>query len=402
MTADYTEAQRAEGKIGIAIQRLVDKYVFHCRILEQFQLRERPAVGTLAVTVSGDHIELLYNAAFVLNTPMVQLAGVLLHEVHHVVFGHLFADPEEHPDRWARVVAEEVTANEFIKEPLPDGAMRLADFPCLGPMQATVERYNILKQEAVRRRIAVPAGQPLGKGRGSGGSTLDDHAVWEEGQDRAKVKATVECVVQDVVLEVGVDCVPADLKDALLSMGVGQYNLRGDQRGCLDWRRLLRRYAGQILQRRTVYSRPSRRFPELVGIMPGQRRQVERPRVMAVIDTSGSVTSDLLEMIDAELAQLAKHDVVLVVECDTKVHKVYDYDAPLKAVHGRGGTDFRPPLAREFLQKHRPDLIVYFTDGFGPAPQHAPRIPLVWCLVPGGQCPARWGRVIQMGGKSHR
>jgi predicted metal-dependent peptidase len=402
MTADYTEAQRAEGKIGIAIQRLVDKYVFHCRILEQFQLRERPAVGTLAVTVAGDRIELLYNAAFVLNTPMAQLAGVLLHEVHHVVFGHLFADPEEHPDRWARLVAAEVTANEFVKEPLPEGAILLKGFPQLAPLQSTNERYAILKDVKTRRQIAGPAGQPPGKGRGSGGSTLDDHAVWEEGQDRAKVKATVECVVQDVVLAVGMDRVPEGLKDALRSMGVGQYDLCGDRRGHLDWRRLLRRYVGQILDRRTAYNRPSRRFPALVGIMPGKCRQAARARVMAVIDTSGSVTPDLLEMINAELAQLAKHYAVLVVECDTKVHKVYDYDAPLKAVHGRGGTDFRPPLAREFLRKRRPDLIVYFTDGRGPAPEQAPRIPLVWCLVPGGQRPAGWGRLIHMDGKSGR
>ena len=159
---------------------------------------------------------------------------------------------------------------------------------------------------------------------------------------------------------------------------------------------------GQILQSRTVYSRPSRRFPDMVGIVPGKRRQGERPRVMAVIDTSGSITPQLLELISAELGMLARHHAVLVVECDAKVQKVYDYDSPLTVVHGRGGTNFGPPLESKFLRKHRPDLIVYFTDGFGPAPQRGPRIPLVWCLVPGGQRPAGWGRVIQMGGKPRR
>jgi hypothetical protein len=46
-------------------------------------------------------------------------SGVLLHEVHHVVFGHVVADPDDFPDRWARIVAEEVTVNEFVTEPLP-------------------------------------------------------------------------------------------------------------------------------------------------------------------------------------------------------------------------------------------------------------------------------------------
>ena len=37
--------------------------------------------------------------------------------------------------------------------------------------------------------------------------------------------------------------------------------------------------------------------------------------------------------------------------------------------------------------------MVYFTDGFGPAPAEPPPVPVVWCLVPCGQPPAPWGRV---------
>ena len=409
MTSNYTESQRAAGKINTTIRRVADKYVFHCRVLEQFKIRERPAVGTMAVMVDGDYISLLYNANFVLGTPMAQLVGVLLHEVHHVVFGHVCANPVDYPDRWARTIAEEVTVNEFVKEPLPDGLILLKDFPCLSPMQSTDQRYDRLKREAVRGTIAVPVGQALGEGQGSSGRTPDDHTMWEEGsQDRDKSKATVESMIQDVVLEVGLDRVPDELKDALRKIGIGntsgggQSDLLGGQRGRLDWRRLLRRYAGQILQVRTVFNRPSRRFPNLVGIVPGRYRQAGRPRVMTVIDTSGSITPELLELISAELALLARHYTVIVVECDTRIHKVYDYNAPLTAVHGRGGTDLRPPLTSKFLRKHRPDLVVYFTDGFGPAPQLAPKEQVVWCLVPGGRRPAGWGRVIQMGGESTR
>jgi predicted metal-dependent peptidase len=236
---------------------------------------------------------------------------------------------------------------------------------------------------------------------------LDDHTVWDEAQrDAANAKATVESVLGDVAMEVGLDRVPDELKDALRKMGIGdtpgdgQYDLLGGRPGQLDWRRLLRRYVGQILQVRPTFSRPSRRFPNLVGIVPGKCRQGERPRVMAIIDTSGSITPELLESISAELALLARHHAVIVVECDAMVHAVYEYLGPLGAVHGRGGTDFRPPLVRNFLRKHRPDLVVYFTDGFGPAPLRGPQVPLAWCLVPGGRRPATWGRVIQMGCES--
>ena len=398
MSSIYSEAQRAAGKINIAIQRLADRYPFHCKVLEQFKIHERPSVGTIAVMVGDNNLSLVYNSAFVLGTPMAELVGVLLHEVHHVVFGHVCADPADYADRWARVVAEEVTANEFIKEPLPDGAILLEEFPSLSPLQSTQERYDILKTETVR--------QPLGDDQGSNG-TLDNHMVWEKGQqDSETPKATIESVLHDVVLEVGPDRVPSELKDALGKIGIGntagggQYDVHGGRRGRLDWRRLLRRYAGQILQVRAVFNRPSRRFPDLVGIVPGKCRQTGRPRVMAIIDTSGSITPELLELISAELGLLARHYEVIVVECDAQIHSVHQYRAPLTSVHGSGGTDLRPPLASEFLQEHRPDLIVFFTDGGGPAPERAPRVPLIWCLVPGGQRPADWGRMIQMGSES--
>ena len=110
------------------------------------------------------------------------------------------------------------------------------------------------------------------------------------------------------------------------------------KQGQLDWRHLLRRYVGQLFQVRPVFNRPPRRFPSLVGIIPGKRRESERPKIMAVIDTSASITPELLQQIDAELAGLARHYTVTVVECDAMIHAVYAYRA-IKSVSGRGGTD---------------------------------------------------------------
>ena len=123
MTEDYSDTQQAEGKIQVALSRLAADYPFHVKIIEQFEVVSRPEVETMAVTVSGDHLLLLHNSDFVLETPADQLGGVLLHEVHHVVLGHLLADPADFPDEWARIVAQEVTVNEFVKEPLPEGVM---------------------------------------------------------------------------------------------------------------------------------------------------------------------------------------------------------------------------------------------------------------------------------------
>jgi len=149
---------------------------------------------------------------------------------------------------------------------------------------------------------------------------------------------------------------------------------------------------------RPTYARPSRRWPDLVGIIPGQARQARKPKILAVIDTSASITGELLTLIDRKLRHLAKNNEVLVVECDCRIGGVYAYDRRhgLRDVQGRGGTDLRPPFEEDFLRQHQPDLVVYLTDGCGPTPTYKPSIPVIWYLVPGGQIPTVWGRIIHM------
>lgn len=63
----------------------------------------------------------------------------------------------------------------------------------------------------------------------------------------------------------------------------------------------------------------------------------------------------------------------------------------LKMVHGRGGTDLRPPFEAQFPAKVRPDVIIYFTAGGGLAPDRPPLTPVIWCLTPEGSRPVAWG-----------
>jgi predicted metal-dependent peptidase len=116
---------------------------------------------------------------------------------------------------------------------------------------------------------------------------------------------------------------------------------------------------------------------------------------MAAVDTSASVSPELLEQISAELKRLAEDYDVLVVECDAEIQSVYPY-RPLESVRGRGGTDLCPPLKPEFLRQHDVDLAIYFTDGFGDAPEKPPGIPVVWCITENGECPVEWGREVRM------
>lgn len=447
--SNYTDAEMAEGKVRLGIDRLAGGFPFHAAVLENLTLVCRPEVGTMGVTVSGDHVRLCFNPAFVLDVTGDELGGVLLHEVHHVLFGHVVADPADYPDEWARTVAEEVTVNEFVRLPLPGEPITLDRVPGLPPMESTDQRYRRLERIRRRGRIGSPTepgsaggGEAADRHAGGGagntngvrlttvpdaipgsntrsrggkdpvgcrrrsdelGRTVDDHGVWAEARrEPGRSKHAIREVIEQALFAVGRDGLPAGLHEAVEALGVGtkpgqdEERIDTHRRGRLDWRRLLRRHVGRALEIRPMFHRPPRRFPELAGILPARGRRSARAAIMAIIDTSGSITPDLLKLIAAELAGLARRYRVTVVECDATVHRVYRFAGRLKSVLGRGGTDLRPPLEPWFLGKHRPDLIVFFTDGLGPAPAVAPGRPVVWCLTPGGVAPAKWGRVIPM------
>jgi predicted metal-dependent peptidase len=412
----YTPAHLAAGAIKRAALRLADKYLFHTKVLEKFRLAESSTVGTMGVSASGEGVLLLFDPEFVLSLPIDQLRGVLLHEVHHVVLGHLGLDWKDHPDSWAITVAMELSVNEFVREPLPGDCVTLDQFPGFPPMESTQQRYERLRRIPQRDRLplqqlviilrGVCPKSPGGKsGKGGRGSVvvLDDHGVWQELGPRER-QALADLVGEAAEESGGM---PKELRDALSRSSVSTRsvgNVPGDgvqiladaTAGKVDWRTVLRRYVGQVLRPRPVYHRPPRRFPHLVGILPGRRRGRSQASVVAVLDTSGSVGPDELERINGELLRISKVRPVQVVEADCEVQRVGRYKGRLDSVLGRGGTDFRPALDPEFLRGLRAELVVYFTDGLGPAPEKPPPCPVIWCLVPGGEVPAPWGRVVRM------
>ena len=393
MSPNFSSDRLAAGAVRVAIVRLAAAYPFHARVLEKFQLVPSPAVETMGVCATTHGVSLFYNRDFVRGLSADVLGGVLLHEVHHVVLGHLGLHTADFPDHWAFVVACEVSVNEFVKLPLPDGVIRLEQFPDLPPMESTLEWYRRLSRVPQNARFSIG---------GSGGSprVIDDHLIWGGSDDPDAVREAVAALLNAAAAEAG--GVPAELQEAMRAVGRGTagqvYILSGGADGVLDWRQLLRRYVGRLTQPRGTFTRPPRRFPHLVGVVPGSVRRPQDAAVVAVLDTSGSIDEPTIEAIDGELRRIARTRAVVVVEADCVVHRTYPYAGALDHVHGRGGTDFCPALDRRFLAPLKPEVVVYFTDGFGPAPESPPPWPLVWCLVPGGEPPAEYGRVIRMNG----
>lgn len=119
-------------------------------------------------------------------------------------------------------------------------------------------------------------------------------------------------------------------------------------------------------------------------------------------DTSGSVD-------DQELALDLAHVRRVIRECNPKETLVSFVDTQVRNVQrftrgqavkfdpaGGGGTDFRPGV--KWAESVRPDLLVYFTDGWGSFPDAEPGFPVIWVLVGRGainESDVPWGHVVR-------
>ncbi len=129
--------------------------------------------------------------------------------------------------------------------------------------------------------------------------------------------------------------------------------------------------------------------------MPGRVRD-KSWRVFFMRDTSGSMSTESLEIAVGELNHMLRADEgmeVRYMDGDAAVHRDIllrpGDEIPLTAV-GRGGTDFDAYF--DYMKQYayddstRPDIVIVYTDGYAPAVGEEHRLPLdipvIWLVTP--------------------
>ncbi len=416
------------------------KYPYYAAILAKLAPVGDPSVGRMAVSLYGGRFFLHVNVDAFLREPQF-LRGVLLHEVHHVALGHLthpkFADAEE-PELME--LAIEMSANEYIEEPLPP-AVTWRAYSAVGirPAQSTRERYEILVRwaQANGKRPRPTPGE-------EGWGTVDDHRFFPRGKAMpgavAQNAILVDRAVRDAREERARNRPPPPPLPSAPPKGRGRprekpmapsTNADGDDdrdahedeadetsrpylvagrtaarlveelfdttrapTHVMDWRAALSLFAARARSPVHTWSRPSRRFPSRVFEVPGRSwapRPSENPRLLVAIDTSLSMTRAELEEIARHLIVVGERATVIVAECDAAVSRVYPFGGKLECVVGRGGTDLRPVFAPDVLGAHDIDGVVYFTDGDGPFATEPAPVPTLWVLTKPLAFRCEWG-----------
>ncbi|MFO0627622.1 MAG: VWA-like domain-containing protein [Polyangiales bacterium] len=380
------------------------------------------AVGLRHRDAPHGRLVLMVNPAYFAAHPEHRV-GVLLHEVQHVVLGHL-ASESLHRATHPRLVeiAMELSANEPITDPLPPGGVTLDLFERYGVRegQSTLERYVLLRDAWARGELKLQdhwlsrmwdLHRPGRRGeRCAGvGDLVDERSdgATEESWGRdgwglggesspreiARMRAAIQAHLRGP--RGGDDDLrdPASLRNGAKALErVLVHTAEGAR---LVWPRVLRAAFPAVRRVTPDYLRPNRRFQARVGEVPGRRRRTPPPRILAAVDTSGSMSGDALDRCAREVARLARHARVLVAECDAAVHRVRPAGPQIQSLLGGGDTDFSPVFA-EARARGGVDGVVYFTDGRGALPDVPPGLAVLWVITHDDPVDLPWGTVVRL------
>jgi predicted metal-dependent peptidase len=385
------------------------KYPYYVAILAKMSPVADPSVTRMAVSLHAGRFYLHINVDAFLAEPQY-LRGVLLHEVHHVVLGHLThpkfeiaAEPE------LMDLALETSANEYIEEPLPNPIVWRA-YAAAGMRagQSTIERYETLVAH-LRTTGARPRPAPGSGGTHGTPGPLDDHRFLRQGERLPGGVPQTESLVRDALENAN----PSSARDderpegSALIAGRAPGRLLEELSGraerpedYIDWKAALRMFVARARAPVHTYARPSRRFPNLVGLWPGRHyvpRLLTKPRLLVAIDTSLSMSSKELAEVGRQLGEMAKQATLIIAECDVEIARMYPFSGTLSHVAGRGGTDLRPVFDPEVLGATKADGVIYFTDGDGPVPDDPPPRPTLWILTKPHEFHCRWGHRSWLG-----
>jgi predicted metal-dependent peptidase len=386
--SDYA---RAESRLAASRQRLSMSHPFFASLLLMSEVR----ISTSVPTAGTDGIRIMVNPEFANSLRREELDGILVHEVLHCALLHVPRRGMRDLKLWN--VAADIQVNGKVCScpglALPTGVVVDDALAHL----SVEDIYQILD----RRRLEGKATPSLG--------CQDLIPIGVSTSDSSDGKATDSTRLTPSQMQEHWQSAVGLARERARSLGFGDTGEAvlanfDTAMSTVNWRHELWRH---ITSNADDFAGFDRRL--IARGLYTETLECDSLTVEACIDTSGSITSDLLGMFVAELSAilLAYPFISSCVRwCDTVLSKPVAVQAGMRLpkLSGGGGTDFRPFFAAlESDPQPRPSgncLAIYFTDGYGRFPPHPPsRHRVVWVVSPGGAPSSAFpfGDVIRIG-----
>jgi predicted metal-dependent peptidase len=376
----------AETKLSFARLIAVRQFPYFTAAIMSLAPREVPA-GSLKTVAVTEHHALLWDRVYLDTLLPVELAADLVHEIMHILRNHARRCRALGADQKLFNAASDMEINCGLVE-----AKIQFKPPFVHPKDINApdgllaeEYYALLQQQQAQGKPAPGNSDPdAANGRcGSGGGwsvpgepDLTDPANRSESEIAAVQRATAE-EIKNHVAKHGQGSVPA---------GWVQWADVTLQPPRIPWEvKLARAVRRAIATRAGVVDRTYRKRSRIQGglgfgagspVLAGTFAPI--PRVGFAIDTSGSMGTKELTRAVSEGAAILKTVGAQVdfVSCDARVHANIAVRTPeeiLKHCKGGGGTDFRPVFDAFERKRPPPEVLIFITDGCGPAPALPPR-----------------------------
>lgn len=367
----------AEQIINKAIQEVVFKYNAYAQIISSFRIAYTDIIPTMGV---DKYARLVINPDFVVKNQSY-IKGIIIHEVLHVFFGHTndtrsklaYKDDDLEHNKIANI-AEDCAINQFISEQLPEEAITV---PALNNILKQPLEWNESAEYYYDKILEYKNKQEENKmqsaGAGDGDGELENGMCSTGDVNTGKM--------QDELDKMGIEHISQEeVNEKVLEMAKEICKSQGHQYGGLvnfakemmdpkvDWRPLLQATIRNAekkvwsIHSKQTYKRVSRRSGQI--LIP--KRYGQKISVALSFDTSGSISSDMVNQFLAEVKSCMKFSEIK--ECALWHTSNYWYGSPeelersVEKVFSSGGTD---EACMGNAEKHcKADLYIHFSDGF--------------------------------------
>lgn len=344
-------------------------------------------------TMATDGFAFYWNRSFVESLDVMELAGVIMHEVLHVVWLHMLRRGNRDPKLWnfaGDYAINLVILDTKAKLPTKVGGKKFSFLYDEKYRDWSVFKiYDDLLKNAKKIKIGIslPDSKP--------GDSEGKEEVWgvvidaksADGKplsesERAEIEEEVKIKIQSAVAQAkAIGKLPAGLEGLVKAVAAPKVN----------WQDYIQQWVKGHVPDDYTWRRPNRKWMTGYDIyMP--RTQLNGAGVGVLsIDTSGSVSDEELHWYINEITgviDMCKPDALYIVQHDSVIQKIdrWEHGMDFSELHikGRGGTCIMPTFKQLDNFDEQIDWLICFTDmGIGDYPTGAdiPDIPVLWCAT---------------------
>jgi len=335
-----------------AVIKLLSKNRFYASLIMNMRIFYGKKVPTAGVSIT-DKINLYINPEFWESQTIEQQMDILIHECTHIYRGHPLRQ-ESGVKSGQKLKLWRMAVDVHINEPLKS----------LHEMGVTFEKLEKELGVTISRNETAEYYYSLLKEYSDSlddefmdGSTIDDHDVWDEVDDIPQeiqentLRKTLESAVENAG---GIGNCPSEVRQILHTLNKSNIN----------WQQQLRQFFAKCdkFLKESSRKKRNRRY----GTMFSGKKKIPKLVISCVNDESGSVSEHEFNQFYSEIDKIKSlyQDSldIYVVNCDTKVNKVYKYEKNLEIERtGQGGTQLQPGIEKS--KELAVDGIIVFSDG---------------------------------------